>query len=145
MLRVKDPKVSLEFYTGVLGMRLLTKLDFPDMKFTLYFLGYENSQNMPDDPKERVSQTAAVQYQTQLVRLHTLASTRAQMGGGFARKALFLCYKQCEAEGSNIQEKLLWLAALPLAGGPFCVCNIMHLHHSACRRNGCSPGLPSLS
>mgnify|MGYP001033346212 CR=1 FL=1 len=33
MLRVKDPKVSLDFYTRVMGMTLLTKLDFADMKF----------------------------------------------------------------------------------------------------------------
>ena len=33
MLRVKDPKVSLDFYTRVMGMTLLTKFDFADMKF----------------------------------------------------------------------------------------------------------------
>ena len=38
MLRVKDPAVALGFYTGVMGMRLLRKLDFPEMKFSLYFL-----------------------------------------------------------------------------------------------------------
>ena len=38
MLRVKDPAVSLTFYTGILGMRVLRKLDFPEMKFSLYFL-----------------------------------------------------------------------------------------------------------
>jgi lactoylglutathione lyase len=38
MLRVKDPKVSLDFYTRILGMRVLRKLDFPEMKFSLYFL-----------------------------------------------------------------------------------------------------------
>lgn len=41
MLRIKDPKVSLDFYTRVLGMTLLGVLPFPTMKFTLYFLGYE--------------------------------------------------------------------------------------------------------
>ncbi|KAF0809386.1 lactoylglutathione lyase [Alcanivorax sp. S71-1-4] len=39
MLRVKDPQPSLDFYTRVLGMRLVRKLDFPEMQFTLYFLG----------------------------------------------------------------------------------------------------------
>lgn len=38
MLRVKDPQVSLAFYTHVMGMRVLRKLDFPEMKFSLYFL-----------------------------------------------------------------------------------------------------------
>lgn len=38
MLRVKDPQVALDFYTRVMGMRLLRKLDFPEMKFSLYFL-----------------------------------------------------------------------------------------------------------
>ena len=31
MLRVKDPAVSLAFYTGVMGMRVLRKIDFPEM------------------------------------------------------------------------------------------------------------------
>ncbi len=39
MYRIKDPKVSLDFYTRVMGLTLLTKLDFNDMKFSLYFLG----------------------------------------------------------------------------------------------------------
>lgn len=42
MYRIKDPKISLPFYTGVLGMKLLQKFDFPDMKFTLYFMGFED-------------------------------------------------------------------------------------------------------
>ncbi|KAG0224255.1 Lactoylglutathione lyase [Actinomortierella wolfii] len=40
MFRVKDPKVSIAFYEEVLGMKLITKLDNPDGKFTLYFLAY---------------------------------------------------------------------------------------------------------
>lgn len=40
MLRVRDPKTSLDFYTRVLGMKLLRKLDFAEWKFSLYFLAY---------------------------------------------------------------------------------------------------------
>lgn len=47
MYRIKDPRASLPFYTGVLGMILLQKLDFPEAKFSLYFLGYENAADVP--------------------------------------------------------------------------------------------------
>lgn len=40
MLRVGNLEKSLEFYTGVLGMQLLRKQDFPDGRFTLAFVGY---------------------------------------------------------------------------------------------------------
>jgi len=53
MYRIKDPKKSLEFYTGVLGMILLQKLDFQEMKFSLYFMGFENAKDIPKDRKER--------------------------------------------------------------------------------------------
>lgn len=53
MFRVKDPKVSLDFYSRVLGMSLLKRLDFPEMKFSLYFLGYENTSLAPSNPTER--------------------------------------------------------------------------------------------
>jgi lactoylglutathione lyase len=50
MLRVKDPTVSLDFYTRVLGMRVLRKLEFPDLQFSLYFL-YRPApgESAPDD------------------------------------------------------------------------------------------------
>jgi len=40
MLRVGDLERSLRFYTGVLGMRLLRRKDYPEGKFTLAFVGY---------------------------------------------------------------------------------------------------------
>lgn len=40
MLRVVDLDKSLAFYTGVLGMKLLRRTDYPDGKFTLAFVGY---------------------------------------------------------------------------------------------------------
>src|SRR5690554_4377622 len=44
MLRIKDPERSMDFYTRVMGMRLVRKLDFPEMKFTLYFMAYLNDR-----------------------------------------------------------------------------------------------------
>ena len=40
MLRVGDLERSIDFYTNVLGMRLLRKTDRPDQKYTLAFVGY---------------------------------------------------------------------------------------------------------
>ncbi|BFI24879.1 lactoylglutathione lyase [Marchantia polymorpha subsp. ruderalis] len=57
MYRIQDPKVSLDFYTRILGMTLLKKLDFPEMKFSLYFVGYEDPASIPTDPAERMAYT----------------------------------------------------------------------------------------
>lgn len=40
MLRVGNLQRSIDFYTGVLGMRLLRQKDYPDGKFTLAFVDY---------------------------------------------------------------------------------------------------------
>ena len=40
MLRVGNLDRSIDFYTGVLGMRLLRRREFPDGRFTLAFVGY---------------------------------------------------------------------------------------------------------
>lgn len=40
MIRVGDLTRSIEFYTGVLGMRLLRTQDYPEGRFTLAFVGY---------------------------------------------------------------------------------------------------------
>ena len=45
MLRVGDLDRSLAFYTDVLGMRLLRRHDYPDGKFTLAFVGYQEEQD----------------------------------------------------------------------------------------------------
>jgi lactoylglutathione lyase len=41
MLRVGDLDRSIDFYTRVLGMKLLRRKDYPDGKFTLAFIGYD--------------------------------------------------------------------------------------------------------
>lgn len=42
MLRVGNLEKSLDFYTNVLGMKLLRQNDYPDGKFTLAFVGYQD-------------------------------------------------------------------------------------------------------
>ncbi len=42
MLRVGDLDKSLDFYTQVLGMKLIRRKDYPDGKFTLAFIGYQD-------------------------------------------------------------------------------------------------------
>jgi len=40
MLRVGDMDRAIEFYTGVMGMQLLRRNDYPEGRFTLAFVGY---------------------------------------------------------------------------------------------------------
>jgi len=42
MLRVGDLQRSLDFYTNVLSMKLLRRKDYPEGRFTLAFVGYED-------------------------------------------------------------------------------------------------------
>ncbi|HRB29226.1 MAG: lactoylglutathione lyase [Nitrosomonas sp.] len=42
MLRVGNLEKSLDFYTQVLGMQLLRRKEYPEGKFTLAFIGYQN-------------------------------------------------------------------------------------------------------
>ena len=60
MLRIKDPKISLDFYTRIIGMKLYRKLDFPEMKFTLYFLAMPSDvddKNVPNNDNARTTWT----------------------------------------------------------------------------------------
>ncbi|MES2758249.1 MAG: lactoylglutathione lyase [Pseudomonadota bacterium] len=43
MLRVGDLQRSIDFYTRVLGMKLLRTSDNPEYKYTLAFVGYGNN------------------------------------------------------------------------------------------------------
>ncbi|RVU30098.1 lactoylglutathione lyase [Neptunomonas marina] len=45
MLRVVDLEKSINFYTEILGMKLLRRKDYPEGKFTLAFLGYGDEAN----------------------------------------------------------------------------------------------------
>jgi lactoylglutathione lyase len=57
MLRVRDPAASLDFYTRIMGMRVLRRLVFPEMKFSLYFLARAEAESIPADEGERTSWT----------------------------------------------------------------------------------------
>jgi len=45
MLRVRDLDKSVDFYTRLLGMKELRRMEFPGGKFTLVFLGYGDEES----------------------------------------------------------------------------------------------------
>jgi lactoylglutathione lyase len=45
MIRVRDLDRSIDFYTRLLGMRLLRRKDYPSGEFTLAFVGYGNESD----------------------------------------------------------------------------------------------------
>jgi len=45
MIRVQDLEKSLDFYTRLLGMRLIRRKDYPSGEFTLAFVGYGDEKD----------------------------------------------------------------------------------------------------
>ncbi len=45
MLRVGDLDRSIKFYTELLGMKVLRRQDYPEGRFTLAFVGYEDESH----------------------------------------------------------------------------------------------------
>jgi len=45
MIRVGDLRRSIDFYTGVLGMKLLRETDRPEQKYRLAFVGYSDDSD----------------------------------------------------------------------------------------------------
>jgi lactoylglutathione lyase len=45
MLRIGDIDRSIAFYTEVLGMRVLRRMDYPEGKFTNTFIGYTDEKD----------------------------------------------------------------------------------------------------
>ncbi|SFR86867.1 lactoylglutathione lyase [Stenotrophomonas maltophilia] len=78
MLRVKDITASLDFYTRVLGYRLIDKRDFAEAGFSLYFLAYVPSGTVvPEDDAERRLWMAGLPGVLELTHNH---GTEAQDG-----------------------------------------------------------------
>ena len=48
MLRVGDLQRSIDFYTNIMGMKLLRTTDRPDQKYSLAFLGYESNPDQAE-------------------------------------------------------------------------------------------------
>ncbi len=82
MLRVGDLEKSLDFYTSVLGMKLLRKSDYPEGKFTLAFVGY-------GDEKDH----------TVLELTHNWDTSKYDLGNAYGHIALEVpdAYKACDA------------------------------------------------
>lgn len=90
MLRVGDLERSLAFYTDVLGMRLLRRKDYPDGKFTLAFVGYQDEDE------------GAV-----LELTHNWDTSSYDLGNGYGHIAIEVedAYAACEkikAKGGNV-------------------------------------------
>lgn len=81
MIRVGELQRSLDFYTGVLGMKELRRKDYPDGKFTLAFVGYgDESDN------------------TVLELTHNWDTDSYDLGSGFGHIAIEVedVYRACE-------------------------------------------------
>jgi lactoylglutathione lyase len=81
MLRVGNLEKSIEFYTEVLGMKMLRRRDYPDGKFTLAFVGYQ------DEADGSV-----------LELTHNWGVERYDLGGGYGHVAIEVddAYRSCE-------------------------------------------------
>ena len=79
MIRVRDLDASLQFYTDLLGMKLLRKRDYPTGKFTLAFVGYgDETSNTVIELTHNWDQPSPITWGAPLViwRLVSLMSTR---------------------------------------------------------------------
>lgn len=93
MLRVGNLEQSIDFYTKVLGMKLIRQQDYPDGKFTLAFVGYGSEYN-----------------NSVLELTYNYGKTSYEMGDAYGHMALEVddAYKACEqvkaAGGKVIRE-----------------------------------------
>jgi lactoylglutathione lyase len=81
MLRVGNLERAIEFYTEVLGMKMLRRRDYPDGKFTLAFVGYQDEEDG-----------------SVLELTHNWGVERYDLGGGYGHIAIEVddAYRSCE-------------------------------------------------
>lgn len=75
MLRVGDLDRSIAFYTDVLGMKLISRRDYPEGRFTLAFLGFD----------ERVD---GEQLGAEIELTHNWDTKQYELGNGYGHIAL---------------------------------------------------------
>jgi len=82
MIRVGDLERSLDFYSNVLGMKILRRKDYPDGRFTLAFVGYGDE-----------SSSALIEL------THNWDTKAYEIGTGYGHVALGMenIYTACEA------------------------------------------------
>ena len=90
MIRVGDLETSIQFYTEVLGMKLLRRQDYPEGEFTLAFVGYGDEAT-----------------NTVIELTHNWGTSSYDLGNGFGHIALGVddIYKVCDeirARGGKI-------------------------------------------
>lgn len=90
MLRVGDMQRAVDFYTQVMGMKLLRTTDRPEQKYSLAFVGYDSN---PD--------------QAEIELTYNYGVDKYEMGGAYGHIALGVddIYATCEqirAQGGNI-------------------------------------------
>lgn len=90
MLRVSNLQRSIDFYTNILGMKLIRQHDYPDGEFTLAFVGYGNEHD-----------------NTVIELTYNYGQTNYEMGGAFGHIAIEVddAYATCEkvkAEGGKV-------------------------------------------
>src|SRR5690606_11122521 len=74
MLRIKDPRASLDFYTRLLGFALARKVDFEQAKFSIYFLVLAELDDLPEGDEERRQWLARQRGVLELTHNHGTAS-----------------------------------------------------------------------
>ena len=82
MIRVGDLDRSIDFYTRIMGMRLLRRKDYPEGRFTLAFVGYEEE-----------SEGSVIEL------THNWGTANYELGNGFGHLAIATedIYKLCKA------------------------------------------------
>jgi len=81
MLRVGDLQRSIDFYTGVLAMKVLRRKDYPEGRFTLAFVGYGGEDS-----------------DAVLELTHNWDTSKYELGNGYGHIAIEVddAYKACE-------------------------------------------------
>lgn len=80
MLRIRDPSVSIPFYTGLMGMRTVFTMNVGP--FTIYYLGYpQTEEHRSDLPKFGADTSMNLQHTLGLLELYHVHGSEEQEAG----------------------------------------------------------------